>query len=141
MKNGSRRQQAFLQFVSTSFGLLVSNEKSHIYHQQSTFLSINSVVGVQNTSNDGCISLGIIKNWTHDHVNVLILPVDTNQQTNEMKTASIPWMDIFFCLPYNCPKNNYTFTFINTLNPTKFHACCVQTLKINGIQFVILLMN
>ena len=34
------------------------------------------------------------------------------------------WEDIFFCVPWTCDRNDYTFSFIDTLNlqSTQFYA-------------------
>ena len=57
-----------------------------------------------------------------DHANVLILQPSKNEQSNETKTTSIEWKDIFLCVPYDCTNNDYSFTFINSLHPTTFYA-------------------
>ena len=94
---------------------------------------VGAVVGIKR--NDESITndtVGIIKNWTAYHANVSIL----KKEGKIAHEATICWKDIFFCVPWdynNYDKNDYEFTFVDTLHPTQFYAtrCRIRILTHN----------
>ena len=85
---------------------------------------MNAIIGIKqddSSSNIKSFQFGIINSWTLRDANVCIVRSNTCT-LNSLKETIIDWNDLFLCVPWNHTKNDYTFSFINTLYPTQFYA-------------------
>ena len=90
-------------------------------------LQTNSIIGVYNDINGiKHDSLAIIKSWTVEHANVCMLECNCGGKISLEPEKEQLWQDLFFCVPWDCDKDDYTFNFLDTLHPTTLYAMTSQ---------------
>ena len=84
-------------------------------------LCVNAIIGIKKHGKSiRCDSLGVIRNFTQHRANICI--ATPKMLMNAAIEIQIPWKKTFFCVAWNNNKNDYDFSFIDTLQPTQFYA-------------------